>query len=433
MATQSEPRHKSIAELQDLAAKCPRCSLCKFPPLVTVKSKQRSSICPSYDEYQFHSHSGSGRVIVANSLFEGRIDVTDATRDVVFQCTLCGGCDMACKFSSDIEINEIMLALRAESFERRGPLPAHERMLQNLRMHGHALEDDLGKKGDWLFEVPNARTGYSPRVLLVGASYALLPERRTTLLNLARLLSEAGVEYSALGDAEPDTGTLALQLGDLTLFDTLANGLIEAFNRAGVEEVICADPEDLATLRGHYGKVGTLKARVRHAVEVLDEAIAEKRLQPRRRVQRRVTYHDPCSLGRRSEEYQAWDGDVRKIMGQLLVYDPPRPVNRGANGVYDPPRRILAAIPGLELVEMPRKREYAYCCGGGGGVAAAYPEFASNTANERLDEAGDVGADLVVSACPGCEGNLDRAAVDRGVEVAGIYDVLAESVFGTRA
>ncbi|MCC7077438.1 MAG: (Fe-S)-binding protein [Acidimicrobiia bacterium] len=432
MATRSETRHQSLDDLDHLAAKCPRCSLCKFPPLVAVRSHARSSICPSYDEYKYHSHSGSGRVIIANALHDGRIDVTEGTRDVIFQCTMCGGCDMSCKFSTDIEISEIMFALRAESHERCGPLPAHAQVLDNLRGHGHPFDATGGSKDDWLAEITGVRTGLSKRVLLVGSSYALLPDRRRTLLNLVRLLQVAGVEFTVLGADEPDTGTMALHIGDRDLFDTLARDFVGIFNTAGVEEIVCADPEDFATLRAHFGKVGDLHATVRHAVEVLDEAVAAGSLTLRHRVSHRATYHDPCSLGRRSEEYQAWDGETKKIMGQLIVTDPPRPVNRGTHGVYEPPRRLLQAVPGLELVEMPRRREYAYCCGGSGGVPQAYPEFASHTAHERLDEAGDVGAEIVVSACPGCERNLDGATDGRGVEVLGIYDVLAEAAFGNR-
>ena len=430
MATTPDTRHPSLEGLQNLTAKCPRCSLCKFPPLLTVRSKARSSVCPSYDEYGYHSHSGSGRVIVANALLDDRIEITEGTRDVIFQCTMCGACDVSCKFSTDIEISEAMFALRAESFRRRGPLEEHAHVLENIAEHGHPFEAELGSKGDWMQSVPGLRTGLSKRLLLVGPAYALRPERRGTLVNLVRLLNAAQVDFTALGEAEPDTGTMALHIGDVELFDRLARDLADTCNRAGVKEIICADPEDFATLRAHYGKVVDLAANVRHAVEVLDEAITKGSLRPRHEVRRRATYHDPCSLGRRSEEFKHWEGEVRKVMGQLQITDPPRQVNRGTFGVYDAPRRILAAIPGLELVEMHRIREYSYCCGGSGGVPQAYPEFARNAAAERLDEAGDSGADLVVSACPGCEHNLESVAGDRGLDVAGIYDVLAESVFG---
>ncbi|MBV6510522.1 MAG: hypothetical protein JJLCMIEE_03680 [Acidimicrobiales bacterium] len=429
-SAESGPSHPSLESLQHLTSKCPRCSLCKFPPLLTVRSKAHSSICPSYDEYGFHSHSGSGRVIVANAVLEGRVGLDEATREVIFQCTMCGGCDMSCKFSTDIEISETMFALRAESHRRNGPLDAHARVLENLEHHGHPFDAELGSKGDWLSSEPAVRVGMSQRLVLVGSAYALRTERRATLRNLVRLLGAAGVDFSVLGEGEPDTATMALHIGALDLFDRLARDLVTTLQRGGVQEIVCADPEDFATLRGHYPKVVQHDMRVRHAVEVLDEALAKGSLKPRHVVRKRVTYHDPCSLGRRSEEFQPWEGEVHKIMGQLLVTDPPKPVNRGTEGVYDAPRRILAAVPGVELVEMDRTREYAYCCGGSGGVPQAFPEFAANTAAERLDEAGATGAELVVSACPGCEHNLSAAAGGRRIEVTGIYDVLARSVLG---
>ena len=112
------PDHKSIEDLRPINSKCVRCSLCKFPPLVTVESAQFSSACPSYHEYKIHSHSGGGRVVMALSLGEGRAEVSDEARDAFFQCTLCGACDIACKYSSDIEILDMLYALRAESFRR---------------------------------------------------------------------------------------------------------------------------------------------------------------------------------------------------------------------------------------------------------------------------------------------------------------------------
>ena len=109
----------------------------------------------------------------------------------------------------------------------------------------------------------------------------------------------------------------------------------------------------------------------------------------------KVTYHDPCHLGRYCE-------------------------------VYDAPREVLAAIPGLELVEMQRSRDNAWCCGAGAGVRTAFPEFAAWSAGERLYEAKETGAEAVVTACPFCEQNLRNVA--DGFEVMSVVDLLARSL-----
>jgi Fe-S oxidoreductase len=137
----------------------------------------------------------------------------------------------------------------------------------------------------------------------------------------------------------------------------------------------------------------------------------------------KVTYHDPCKLGRQGEPYVPWNGKEKKIFGQAVAYDPPRPRYSGAFGVYGPPRDILRAIPGIELVEMERIKECAWCCGAGGGVYESYPDFARTTANDRIEEAVATGARALVSACPWCERNFTDAMASRGAKLE-ILDVV---------
>lgn len=420
-------KHKTIEELRKFAGKCPRCSLCKFPPLNVVESKRHSSICPSYDEYKFHSHSGGGRIIMAMSLQEGRCEVDDEMRDIVFQCTLCGGCDMACKFSSDIEILEMLYALRAESFQRKGPLPKHKEILDRIDKTGHPIFAE-GAKGDWLKDAGLSPSAGKELLLYVGCRYALIPERRKTLLNLVSLLKKAGYDFSVIGDGEPCCGRMALDIGDQDRFSRMANATIDAIKKSGAKKVVCADAECLSTLRGHFPKVGELGVEVVHPVELLADAVKKKKLKFTKSLDRRVAYHDPCNLGRLSETYKHWDGQIKKVMGQMVIYDPPRPVNRGTNGCYAPPRQLLDAIPGMKRVEFERKREYSYCCGGAGVAYPAFPEFSDNTALNRMNEAKAVGADVVVTACPNCVSNLSSAAAATGVKVIDLYDALAQAV-----
>jgi Fe-S oxidoreductase len=425
--------HPTLETLLPFNSKLARLSVDKFPPLALVRSQKFSSICPSYLEYKIHSHSGEGRLVMAMSLTNKRIEkISDAARDAIFQCNLCGGCDVSVKLHSDIETLAGMYALRAESFRRAGPLPGHQRLLERLDAVGHPLAED-GRKGDWLRETGRAPGMHGAKTLLfVGDRYALQPRHRRTLLHLVELLESGGAAFGLLGDAEPSTGRVALDIGDEERFDRQAEKVAAAIRSSGADTVLCADALDFTTLRAHLPKVEDLGGvKIAHAVERLDELVAQRKLVPRRALAARVAYHDPDTLGRLSEPFQHWEGEVKKLMGQLVVYDPPRPVNRGTHGVYDPPRRLLSAIPGLELVELQRRREYAFSCGDEGVLTAAgWVEFVRNTARHRMEEAREVGAEVVASACPSSEDNLFAVAQDFPIRVANVIDLLHESVTG---
>jgi len=152
-------------------------------------------------------------------------------------------------------------------------------------------------------------------------------------------------------------------------------------------------------MKNEYPKVVRRNFEVVHVVEYLDQLVSEGKLKPEKKVEMKVTYHDPCHLGRYSE-------------------------------LYDAPRRILEAIPGIELIEMPRNREKAWCCGAGAGVKTAFPDFAAWTGEQRVEEAKETGAQALVTACPFCEGNLTEVvqATEAGMDVYDITDLLLMSL-----
>ena len=149
-----------------------------------------------------------------------------------------------------------------------------------------------------------------------------------------------------------------------------------------------------------------------------------------KKVPLQVTYHDPCHLGRRGEPYVPWNGKEKKIWKQIVIYEPRKPRYNGAYGIYDAPRNVLKSIPGVELVEMERIREYAWCCGAGGGVNEAYPDFSSWVAKERIEEAKATGAEALVTACSGCEQNFLDATSKSGqkIEVLDIIELVQKAI-----
>ena len=111
----------------------------------------------------------------------------------------------------------------------------------------------------------------------------------------------------------------------------------------------------------------------------------------------------------------------------MKYFVPPKPINFGSNGVYDEPRSILQSIPELKIVEMYRIREYAYCCGAGGGVPQTHPNVAKSAALQRLDEAQDVQAEILVTACQNCRQNFTRWSDDNKIPIVDIVDLVYQA------
>ena len=205
-------------------------------------------------------------------------------------------------------------------------------------------------------------------------------------------------------------------------FTRFAKANMQAWARAGVKTVVTSCGDGYHAFKRFYPQLGS-QVEVLHTVEFIDRLIKEGKLTFRSEIPMTVTYHDPCHLGRQGEPYVPWNGVEKKIKSQIVVYEPKRPRYNGAWGVYDPPRDILRSIPGVELVEMERIREYSWCCGAGGGVREAYPEYSNWTAAERIAEAKATGAEALISACPWCERNFMDAISALG-DTMKVYDIV---------
>ena len=157
--------------------------------------------------------------------------------------------------------------------------------------------------------------------------------------------------------------------------------------------------------------------KVMHITQLLAQMIKDGMLAAAKEADLKVTYHDPCNLGRKSEPFKD------DYYGQNKRRRPMELVRTGDLGEYAAPREILAAIPGVKLVEMNRIKGWAYCCGNGAGVASVNPELLEATSKERLAEAGKTGADALVTACPMCEYAFLQAG---GMKVIDIIDLVLE-------
>jgi Fe-S oxidoreductase len=418
----------SLESYADDAKRCVRCSYCKWTVLAHIKSWRFAKGCPSVEYGKYHAYSAGGRFAVALSLLEGRSDYTDRLIDIVFKCQLCGACDIACKVCRTlIEPLEMMQELRTRLVENGQILPEHTMVIDNLRKEDNMLMKSKAERGKWSegLDVKNLTTDKAEVLFHAGCKLSFDEGMTPVAQKALNILKKANVDVGIMGKDETCCGGRAFDMGFRGEFTKYAEHTTEMWAAAGIKTVVTCCSDCYYTFNVLYPKYGLKKRDVEvvHITEYLKRLIDAGKIKLKKEVPLKVTYHDPCHLGRLGEDYIPWSGEKKKVLGQIVVHDPKKPVRRGANGVYDLPREVLKSIPGIQLVEMERIREYAWCCGSSGGVKEAFPDFAVWTAAERIEEAASTGADALVTSCPWCERNFTDAAGTDGKAMM-IYDIV---------
>jgi Fe-S oxidoreductase len=414
--------------LEDFAAemdRCSQCSYCKWIPFDQMKSWRFAHNCPSISYHNFNSYSARGRYAVARSLIKGESGYTDTVRDIVFTCLTCGSCDVSCKVCRyNLEPLEMVRELKFRLVEDGQGLDAHEAIIRSLDQEHNTMHQLQARRGDWAASL-DVRRVFSERASVLfhaGCRFSYDQDLQQSARIAVHLLKTAGVDVGIMAEREMCCGGRIYSMGYRDGFVRLARANMSAWAAAGVTTVITSCADGYHAFKRLYPQLGS-QVQVFHTVEFLARLIQEGKLVLHSEIPMTVTYHDPCHLGRQGEPYVPWNGVEKKIKSQIVVYEPKRPRYNGAWGVYEPPREILRSIPGVELVEMERIREYSWCCGAGGGVREAYPEYAHWTASERIAEAKATGAEALVSACPWCERNFMDAVGALG-EPMRVYDIV---------
>jgi Fe-S oxidoreductase len=408
--------------LQDFAKeieRCSACSYCKWIPFDQVKSWRFAKNCPSIDYYNFNNYSARGRYLTSRSLLRDEIEITDEVVDIAHTCLTCGACDVSCKISRyNLEPLEMTRALKAELTAKGNYPEAHNALLKNLKKDANIYGKSREKRGDWArslaaegLTIKDLTREKADIVFHAGCSYSYDEKLTGTVKTAVEILSSAGVDFGIMGDAEMCCGARIHSMGHYAEYERLAKANIALWERAGVTTIVTACADGYHAFKRLYPELGS-KFNVLHIVEYIDKLIGEGKLTFSKEVPMTVTYHDPCHLGRQGEPYEPWEGEEQKFKNQIVVHSPKKPRYNGINGIYEEPRNILNAIPGIELQEMERNREFSYCCGAGGGARESYPEFSQWVAGERLEEAKATGVQTLVTACPWCKTNFTESLGD---------------------
>lgn len=409
--------------------RCDRCSSCKWVP--GMPSEAFASICPSIEYGAFHSYSGGGKVITAYGVLEGRFKVySPEMLRSIYACSACGACDTACKWShaDAVEPLEAIYALRERVVTDGAILPAHRAALDALRAEGNRHGKPAGERSKWAegLGLKDAIADRTPVLLHIGSDNAYTPSQWPELRAIAAALITASVDFGILGNDEPDDGGYAFDIGSRADAEHHAQQTTRAIARSGARRVITCSASAYWTFRNIYPRLGIdlIDITVEHAVQTI-AALAESGtfVPPQAGTARTITYHDSCKLGRLAEPYPRWNGRWAKVMNQINVTQPERPVAFGNHAVHDAPR-ILLDRTGATRVEMQRNRQFGYCCGALGGGKEAEPDFADHAGRKRLEEACASGAEVLVSACGACTAHLREVAArhDMAITVEGLFE-----------
>lgn len=430
-----EPDDRSpLASLTGNISHCWRCSHCKWTP--SPMSNEFAHACPSIQWGEFHAYSGGGKVITAFALKEGEAEYTDTALKSVFACTMCGACDTSCKTNNAelVEPLSILYALRAHIAQEGHSLPAHLQMRDNLRQHGNALGRPRTERSLWSegLALKDALAEPVDVLLLIGCDYAFDRALWPELHAIVRLLRDAGVDFGVAHAAEVSTGEGAYDLGFQDDAHGLAKKMADVIALSGARQVVSCSASSYAGIRNIWPRLGVAKPvqPILHITEFVDDLFENGKLAPLTGESVAVTYHDPCKLGRLSEETLPSDTRWTKVLNTMSVHEVPKQVLFGNGGVYGAPRRLLERVAGLRLVEMERNRVGSYCCGGAGGAPEAFPDFARFAAEKRLGEARSTGAEVLATACGGCRRHLADVAGSAGekIKVMGLFEILAGAV-----
>ena len=382
-------------EYKDIIHRCFRCGYCKFT------DDYQDINCPSYKKFSFETYSPGGRMWLIRAWLNKEMVTSPHYAEILYSCITCGNCKEHCVFTFKDELLNIFEAAKAELVSEGLVPPAVRDYFKAMSINGNPYKEPQDEKGKWA-EGTNVQLYSDQEYLFYVGDVGSYDERGKKMARfVGNLLTEAGLSIGILGKGETSDGNDVKALGEKWLFQQLAEDNIRNFHEIGVKKIITLDPHAFNVFSQEYPSLGG-NFEVWHYTQILNMLVKDKRI-PLSDYEVKVTYHDPCYLGRH-------------------------------NHIYEAPREVLRCIPSLDLVEMVRNREDAFCCGGGGGnfftdILGTGEESPNRV---RVREACGTGADIIAVACPMCSKMLDDAVKAEGLEekikVQDIAEILYQAV-----
>jgi Fe-S oxidoreductase len=328
--------------------------------------------------------------------------LTDIESEDIWRCTTCGKCPQSCP--RNVRQVESGVALRRIATEY-GVFPTPVKPIRTISAsligEGNPLNEERKNRSNWAEGLSvNTFTEGMEILYFPGCYLSYDPRLKKVARATAKILNAAGVDYGILGSKENCCGESIRKTGDEELFKRLARENIKAFIDNGVKKILVSSPHCYHTFKNEY-KEFMVDFEVVHITQYLLDLIASGRLELKNKLKKKVTYHDPCYLGRH-------------------------------NGIYDEPRKILNQLVGIELLELPDSRRDSLCCGGGGGRIWMETPKGERFSDIRLEQAIGVGAEILVTSCPYCISNFEDSKltldVVDAIEIRDLTEIIQDVI-----
>ena len=376
---------------------CHRCGLCR-----SKYSDEVRYVCPIREHTGGFEHSfARGRLQIAKGILENRISYSAPLVEEIYKCLLCGSCREMCG-KKDPATGEWILdqvaifkAMRADIVDL-GLAPVAPTAVVPIVEKNH--ESDQARRINRLkWAEGMAIPAKAKTIFFVGCTSSFLS--REIAISTTKILKGADFDFGILGN-EWCCGSRYLEAGYYKVAEKMARHNIDALKKAGAKTVVTQCAECYKAFKMEYPEImGDLPFEVLHITQLLDILIKKGkiRLTLTDLKEERVTYHDPCALGRYS-------------------------------GVFDEPRQVINMIPGIEFVEMYPKKQYSWCCGG--NIKTTYPELATKIAFDRIKHAQEIDAKLMVTTCPRCKINIQDSVknTNSNLKICDMTELVAKSM-----
>jgi len=341
------------------------------------------------------------RSIIYEALIEDQMELSGM--EVLWDCTNCLTCTTRCP--KDIKPADVIIGLRGYIVgEGKGVPPRVRDALMSAFTRGNTLGFATEDRGQWIegldFEVKNVLDeGETDLLFYVGCTPAYDPRVQPVTRALATVFRRAGIEYGTMGVDEICCGNEIKRIGESEGFQSMVEEFHEMIREFKARRMVTVSPHCFNTFKNEHGE---LPFTVQHYTQLLTELLDGGKLAFRNELGKKVTYHDPCFLGKH-------------------------------NQIYDEPRHILRSLPGVEFQDLDRSRERSVCCEGGGGrMWAEGTNIEERLAHQRVRDAVALGADVLAVACPFCLLTLEDAVkilgLDEKIQVMDIMELVARAM-----